>query len=156
MRWGGKPRIQGHLIEYYDLHLASGKVTYDDRGYLELPFRRLLAQWAKKTWAAVDKDVILLSWEKRRLLLPVDGSGDVDWGKKELNSYVRGQPLDDNGQPAPLTDEATLPIYVVSDEDETGHKGEEDDLEETDAGGGESDGQDVGAGRPAASNLTDE
>lgn len=39
---------------------------------------------------------------------------------------------------------------------ETGHGDEEGDLEETEFGAGEDDGEDAGAGRPAAINPTDE
>ena len=64
--------------------------------------------------------VVLSSWGKAGLLLPLDDSGDNAWAKKELNSDAEGNPLDadageEEAEPAAVSyTHLTLPtIYSV-------------------------------------------
>lgn len=66
--------------------MASPNIERNDRGYPAPPSRGRLAQWVKKACDHINVKVVLSSWGKGGLVLPLDGSGDHAWAKKELNS----------------------------------------------------------------------
>ena len=159
------------MTALYDEHMASPNIKRDDRGYPEPPSRGRLAQWVKKAWDQIDGKVVLSSWGKAGLLLPLDGSGDDAWAKKELHPDAQGNPLDaDTGEEEAepeAGEEDLLEVFDISDDDDTGVVNEgddDDDVEEIEpgagdgsndvAGGAAGGGTGGGAGEPPAVDLT--
>ena len=56
-----------------------------------------------------------LSWEKAGLLLPLDGSGEEAWAKKELNSDAQEKPLDaDSGEEQDAPEDDFLEVTTTT------------------------------------------
>ena len=156
--------FKSSMTALHDQHMASPAIKRDDRGYPEPPSRGLLAQWVKKAWDKIDGKVVCSSWEKAGLLLPLDGSGDEAWARKELNSDAQGKPLDaDAGEEGGGPEEDLLEVFDISDDDDTGAigAGDDDDDEEDvgrgvgpEAGDGSNEVAGGGPGVPAAVDLT--
>ena len=80
------------------------------------------AQWAKKAWDQIYDKVVVSSWGKSGLLLPLDGSGDHAWAKKALNSDAQGNSVDadageEEAEPAAVVQ--NLPaLFDISDDND--------------------------------------
>ena len=112
------------MTALYDEHMASPNIKGDDYGYPEPPSRGRLAKWVTKSWDQIDGTVVLLSWGKSGLLLPLDGSGDDAWAKKELHSDTQGNRLDaetceQEAEPE-AGEEDLLEVFHISDDDGMG------------------------------------
>ena len=105
--------------------MASHDIKRDDRRYPEPPSRGLLTQWVKKAWDKIDGKVVRSSREKAGLLLPLDGSGDEAWARKELISDAHGKPLGtDSGEEEDGPEDDFQVIGISDDDDDTGAFGQ--------------------------------
>ena len=85
--------------------------------------------------------VVLSSWGKAGLLLPLDDSGDNAWAKKELNSDAEGNPLDadageEEAEPAAGVEDL-LEMSDISNDNGTGvvnEGGDDDNVEKAGRG----------------------
>lgn len=114
-----------------DEHSDSPKC--DDRRYPEPPSRLRLVQCVMKARDKIDGKVLLSSGGKAGLLLPLDGSREYAWAKKEQHSDAQVHPLDaDTGEEEAgheAYEEDLVEIFDVSSDDDTGVviEGDDDD-----------------------------
>ena len=78
-------------------------------------------KWVKKACDKIDGKVVRSSWEKAGLILPLDGSGNEAWARKELNSDAQGKPLHaDYGEEKDGPEAEFVEVVDISDDVNTG------------------------------------
>lgn len=118
-------------------HMASRNMKRDERGYPKAPSRALLSQWVKKACDKVKTGDINNSWKKAGQLLPLDGSEDAGWARKNLTSDMQGNPLDAEGNPVPAaSEEPDAELVEILDLCNDGSTGDGEEDKKPTRGGG--------------------